>query len=179
MKMENKRKTMKDNVLEAVALVICIFIFGMFVCNGGETPQNVIKTDTITVRDTVWKDTTIIEKELVPKIIVKKKVDTVYTKGGDTLQLITEQKRYDRSLVSDKDTCDLEIYTSGINTSLDSLKWRLKTHSVTNTIEITKYVERKRTFKDRIHFAPNVSFGYGIFSKKPDVYVGFGVNVDL
>lgn len=170
---------MKNSVyLFIFSMIIGFVVGGLLMRKCSNTPK-VIKADTVTVTDTFWKDTTIVEKELVPKIIVKKKVDTVYTKGGDTLQLITEQKRYDRSLVSDKDTCDLKIYTSGINTSLDSLKWRLKTHSVTNTIEITKYIEKKRKFKDRFHFAPNVSFGYGLFNKKPDLYVGFGLNVDL
>lgn len=170
---------MKKSKYYIIAIILCSIIFGIFGYYCGNKPQKIEKTDTVTVTDTFWKDTTIVEKELVPKYIVKKKVDTVYSKGGDTLQLITEQKRYDRSLMSDKDTCDLQIYTSGINTSLDSLKWRLKTHSVTNTIEITKYIERKRKFKDRFHFAPNVSFGYGLFNKKPDLYVGFGLNVDL
>lgn len=170
---------MKKSKYYIIAIILCSIIFGIFGYYCGSKPQKVIETDTVTVTDTFWKDTTIVEKELVPKYIVKKKVDTVYSKGGDTLQLITEQKRYDKSLVSDKDTCDLEIYTSGINTSLDSLKWRLKTHTVTNTIEITKYTEKKRKFKDRFHFAPNVSFGYGLFNKKPDLYVGFGLNVDI
>lgn len=170
---------MKKSKYYIIAIILCSIIFGIFGYFVGNKPQKIEKTDTVTVTDTFWKDTTIVEKELVPKYIVKKKVDTVYSKEGDTLQLITEAKRYDRSLVSEKDTCDLQIYTSGINTSLDSLKWRLKTHSVTNTIEITKYIERKRKFKDRFHFAPNVSFGYGLFNKKPDLYVGFGLNVDL
>ena len=170
---------MKKSKYYIIAIILCSIIFGIFGYFVGNKPQKIEKTDTVTVIDTFWKDTTIVEKELVPKYIVKKKVDTVYSKEGNTLQLITEQKRYDRSLVSEKDTCDLQIYTSGINTSLDSLKWRLKTHTVTNTIEITKYIEKKRKFKDRFHFAPNVSFGYGLFNKKPDLYVGFGLNVDL
>lgn len=170
---------MKKSKYYIIAIILCSIIFGIFGYYCGNKPQKIEKTDTVTVTDTIWRDTTITEKELVPKYIVKKKVDTVYSKGGDTLQLITEQKRYDRSLVSDKDTADIQIYTTGINTSLDSLKWRLKTHTITNTIEITKYIEKKRKFKDRFHFAPNVSFGYGLFNKKPDLYVGFGLNVDL
>lgn len=170
---------MKKSKYYIIAIILCSIIFGIFGYFVGNKPQKIEKTDTVTVTDTFWKDTTIVEKELVPKYIVKKKVDTVYSKEGDTLQLITEQKRYDRSLVSEKDTCDLTVYVSGINTSLDSLKWRLKTHTVTNTTTITKYIEKKRKFKDRFHFAPNVSFGYGLFNKKPDLYVGFGLNVDL
>jgi len=162
---------------------VYIFIFSMiigFVISGlmfrkcNNTPD-VIKIDTITKTDTCWRDTVIKDTLFEPKYIIKKKVDTVYTKGGDTLHLVTEQKMYEKSLVSDKDTCDLQLYVSGINTALDSLKMRLKTHSVTNTVEITKYVEKKKRF----YIAPSVGVGYGFIGKKPDVFIGvsFGVNL--
>lgn len=170
---------MKNSVYIFIFSMIIGFVVGGLLMRKCSNTPEVIKTDTVTVTDTMWKDTTIIEKELVPKIIVKKKVDTVYTKEGDTLNLITESKRYDKSLVSDKDTCDLEIYTSGINTSLDSLKWRLKTHSVTNTIEITKYIEKKKSFKERFHLSPQVGGGFGLIKRTFDVYVGLGVSYDL
>ena len=172
---------MKKDKLHIILLIIAILMMvtswvALF-CK--KTQPNVIKTDTVTITDTLWKDTTIVEKEFVPKEVIKKKVDTIYLENGDTLNLITESKRYERSLVSDKDTCDLKIYTSGINTSLDSLKWRLKTHSVTNTIEITKIVERKKRFKDRFHIEPQVGVGYGLTSKKVDAFVGVGLGIDL
>ena len=143
--------------------------------------QMIEQQDTVykTKHDTLWKDTIITEKELVPKYIVKKKVDTLYTKQGDSIQLTTESKMYQKSLVSDKDTADIQIYTSGINTSLDSLKWRLKTHTITNTIEITKYVEKKKSFKERFHLSPQVGGGFGLIKRTFDVYVGLGVSYDL
>lgn len=155
------------------------FLAGGFFMRKCTNKPNVIKTDTITVTECVCKDTTIIEKEFVQKEVIKKKVDTLYLENGDTLNLVTEQKKYEKSLVSDKDTADLEIYVSGIKTSLDSLKMCLKTHTVTNTIEITKYVERKKTIKDRFHFEPQVGIGYGLTNKKTDIYVGVGLGVDL
>lgn len=161
-----------------ISFIICFIASGLLLKKCQNQPK-VIKTDTITITDTFWKDTTIIEKEFVPKEVIKKKVDTLYLQNGDTLNLITESKRYERSLVSDKDTCDLKIYTSGINTNLDSLKWRLKTHSVTNTIEITKYVERKKRFKDRFHIQPQAGVGYGLISKKVDAFVGVGLGIDI
>lgn len=106
-------------------------------------------------------------------------MDTVYTKDGDTLNIITEAKRYDKSLVSDKDTCDLEIYTSGINTSLDSLKWRLKTHTVTNTITITKYIEKKRKFWDKINIGVGVGYGLGLKNKEIEPFIGVTVNYSI
>lgn len=170
---------MKNSYIFIIALLTGFIVSGLLFTKCGKTPPNVIKTDTVTVTDTIWKDTTIIEKEFVPKIVVKKKVDTVYSKGGDTIQLITESKMYEKSLVSDKDTCDLKIYTTGIETSLDSLKMRLRTHSVTNTVEITKYVEKKKTFWNRFHFGIQTGLGYGIVNKKIDAYVGVGGSFDL
>lgn len=170
---------MKKSKYYIIAIILCSIIFGIFGYFVGNKPQKIEKTDTVTVTDTFWKDTTIVEKEFVPKEVIKKKVDTFYLKDGRDTLLLTESKRYGKRLISDKDTADLTVYVSGINTSLDSLKMRLRTHTVTNTIEITKYIEKKRKFKDRFHFAPNVSFGYGLFNKKPDLYVGFGLNVDI
>ena len=66
---------MKNNTLIVVAIVLCAIIFGIFGYYCGSKPQKVIETDTVftTKTDTLWKDTTITIKELVPKEIVKKK----------------------------------------------------------------------------------------------------------
>lgn len=170
------KKSSWMTIIPTVICAIALLILGYY-C--GKTKNNIKQIDTVTVTDTCWRDTTITEKELVPTYVIKKKVDTVYTKQGDTLSLITESKRYNRSLVSNKDTADVEIYTTGVNTSLDSLKWRLKTHTVTNTVEITKYIQKNKTIKDRIHLEPQVGVGYGLINKRVDVYVGVGLGVDL
>ena len=91
---------MNSNTLIFISIAICFIILGFFYLDRSgyfDPMKEVIKTDTVftTKTDTLWKDTTIVEKEIVPKYIVKKKVDTVYTKEGDTLNLITESKRFD------------------------------------------------------------------------------------
>lgn len=105
----------------------------------------------------------------------------MYTKEGDVLNLITGAKRFDKRLISNKDTADLQIYTSGIETSLDSLKMRFKTHReiVTNTVEVTKYVKERKRFIDRFHIQPQVGVGYGVLNKKFDTYVGVGIGFDI
>lgn len=177
---------MKSNVLIFVSLVICFIILGFFYLdrNGYFKPRNeVIKTDTVfkTKTDTLWKDTLITETKLIPKYIVKTKTDTLFSKDGDTIQLVTESKRFDKRLISDKDTADLQVYTSGIETSLDSLKMRLKTHKevITNTVEITKYVEKKKTFWNRFHIQPQVTGGYDIINKQWGITAGVGVGIDI
>lgn len=168
---------MKKDKLHTILLLIAIIMMAIsFVCVYNKTPKLIEKRDTTIVRDTIWKDTTITEKQVIPKIIVKKKVDTVYTNQGDTLHLVTESKMFDKRFISSKDTCDLQIYTTGINTSLDSLKWRLKTHQI-NTVEtvtITKYVEHKK-----LRITPQVGMGYGVFNKQCDLYIGFGFSYNF
>ena len=177
---------MKSNTLIFISLAICFIILGFFYLDRSgylDQREEVIKTDTVftTKTDTLWKDTTITETKFVPKYIAKKKVDTVYTKEGDTLNLITEAKRFDKRLISNKDTADLQIYTTGIETSLDSLKMRLKTHTdvITNTVEVTKYIQKKKTFWNRWHVGLQGGYGYTFKTKDLQPYVGVGISFDL
>ena len=177
---------MNSNTLIFISIAICFIILGFFYLDRSgyfDPMKEVIKTDTVltTKTDTLWKDTTITEKEIVPKIIIKTKIDTLFKENGETVQLITESKRFDKTILSDKDTADVQVYTSGINTSLDSLKMRLKAHKevITNTVEITKYIDKKKTFLNRFHIQPQVGVGYGVFNKKIDAYVGVGIGFDL
>lgn len=177
---------MNSNTLIFTSIAICFIILGFFYLDRSgyfEPMKEVINTDTVftTKTDTLWKDTTIVEKEIVPKYIIKKKVDTVYTKEGDTFNLITESKRFDKRLISNKDTADVQVYTSGIETSLDSLKMRLKTHReiVTNTVEVTKYVNERKRFIDRFHIGVQAGYGYGFNYKGLEPYVGIGASFDL
>ena len=177
---------MNSNTLIFISIAICFIILGFFYLDRSgyfDPMKEVINTDTVftTKTDTLWKDTTIVEKKIVPKYIIKKKVDTVYTKEGDTLNLITESKRFDKRLISKKDTADVQIYTSGIETSLDSLKMRLKTHKyvITNTVEVTKYIQKKKTFWNRFHIGVQVGYGYGFNYKGLEPYVGIGASFDL
>ena len=160
-------------ILAVLSLVTAISLYWGY----HKQPEIKETRDTTIVKDTVWRDTTITEKELVPKIIIKKKVDTVYTNKGDTLHLVTESKMFEKRLLSSKDTADVTIYTTGINTSLDSLKWRLKTHSThtTETVTITKYVEKKKRFG----IGPTVSFGYDPLRKEWGALIGVGININL
>lgn len=174
---------MKNNTLVWVSLAICAIILGIVYFVGNPTEPNVVKTDTVftTKTDTLWKDTTIVKKEYVPTIVEKIQIDTVYDSNGDTIQLIVEAKKWEDSIVSNKDTAYLQIFTTGIKTSLDSLKMRLKTHTevITNTVEVTKIVEKKKTVWDRFHIGLQAGYGYGFQYKGLEPYVGIGGSFDL
>lgn len=177
---------MKNNNIIWVSALIAVLILGLiwadrsgYFDKGGE----VIKTDTVfsTKTDTLWRDTIIVREQPVEKKVVEVRRDTVFTPGGDTLTLVTEHKTYEERFINHKDTADVAVYTTGINTEVDSIALRLKTHTeiITNTVEITKYIQKKRKFLDRFVVVPNVSAGYGIFTRKPDIYVGIGVGFEL
>ena len=179
MKLTNNTLLYVATILVAVCLVVMHY--------QNKTIQDFKKlieqTDTsVTIkRDTIWRDTLITETKFVPKYIKELKRDTVYTKDGNTLELARESKRFDKRLTIDKDTADIEIYTSGIETSLDSLKLALKTHTdvVTNTTTITKYIEKPKTFWKRFHIQPQVTGGYDIINKQFGITAGIGVGFDI
>ena len=179
MKLTNNTLLCVATILVAVCLVVMHYQNKTIQCF-----KNIIEqTDTsVTIkRDTIWRDTLITETKFVPKYIKELKRDTVYTKDGNTLELARESKRFDKRLTIDKDTADIEIYTSGIETSLDSLKLALKTHTdvVTNTATITKYIEKPKTFWKRFHIQPQVTSGYDIINKQFGITAGIGVGFDI
>ena len=177
---------LKNNTLIWISALLTVLIFGLIWADYRglfNPPGQLIRTDTVMVSDTVtlWRDTTIVKEKPVEKKVVEIRRDTVYSKDGDTISLITEQKTYQERLLSDKDTADVEIYVTGIKTSLDSLKMRLRTHKeiVTNTIEITKVIQKKKTFFDRFHIGIQAGYGYAFKSKELTPYVGIGGSFDF
>ena len=179
MKLTNNTLLCVATILVAVCLVVMHYQNKTIQCF-----KNIIEqTDTSATikRDTIWNSIAITETQFVPKYIKELKRDTVYTKDGDTLELARESKRFDKRLTIDKDTADIEIYTSGIETSLDSLKMALKTHTdvVTNTTTITKYIEKPKTFWKRFHIQPQVTSGYDIINKQFGITAGIGVGFDI
>ena len=148
-----------------------------------DVDENIFDTDTVfsTKTDTVFKTDTVILTNLVPKYIVKTRTDTLFKENGEKVELVEENKIYQDTIISDKDTAEISIFTSGINTRVNSVMLNLKKSEIikTNTIETNNYIKQSKKFKDRIHFSPNLSVGYGMINKKPDVYVGFGVSFEL
>ena len=173
---------MKNNKLIWISALIAVLIICLFWADSRgffDKGGQVIKTDTISVSDTLYLHDTLTVEKPVPYVVTKVKTDTVFTPQGDTLQLVTETKKYEENIIQNQDTARICAQITGINAELDTISVIFNRRTVTNTIEITKYIEKKRKFLDRFHITPNVSAGYGVFSKKPDVYVGIGVGFEL
>ena len=126
-------------------------------------------------RDTVWKDTMIYEPQPAETIDIGK---TVYIKVAvpqpqtqhDTIRDSIEvpvpiyQKRYDDSLYT--------AWVSGYEPALDSIDLHLPTITETVTQTIVEPLPL-------ITFGIQAGGGVGIFSRQPDVYIGFGGQINI
>lgn len=166
-------------VLLLGVLFIVTFIVGYQVGEMRTEPQEI--RDTLTINDTIRKTDTFNVEKLVPKIVKVVKRDTVYNEKGDTIELKTEQKTYIDTLCQNQDSILLKTTISGINAKIDSMQVSLKKQEIikTNTITVTKYIERPKTLKDRIHLQPQATFGYDVINKNCGFVVGIGVGIDI
>ena len=125
------------------------------------TIDTVIDVDTFTKIDTV---------KIPHTILVPSKTDTVWQEKikKDTTLNVT-RKTYD----IDNDSVGAHVVVSGINPMVDTLSiWSKKTsYSVNKTI--IKTIPMKDTKRFKIY--PTIGVGYGVFSRKPDMYIGIGV----
>lgn len=125
-------------------------------------------------RDTVWKDSII--REPVPaetintgrvvylRIPVPGPRDTITLHDSIDVPIPIMQKRYEDSLYT--------AWVSGYEPNLDSIDLRLPT--ITETV--TKTIVKPSPL---ITVGLQVGGGYGVFNRKPDIYVGVGAQVNL
>ena len=125
------------------------------------TIDTVIDIDTFTKVDTV---------NVPHTILVPSKTDTVYQERihKDTTLQVT-RKTYD----IDNDSVGAHVVVSGINPIVDTLSiWSKKTSYTVNRTVI-KTIPMKDTKRFKIY--PTIGVGYGVFSRKPDIYFGITV----
>ena len=129
------------------------------------TIDTLIDVDTLTRIDTV---------KIPNTILVPSKTDTVWQERitKDTTLQVT-RKTYD----IDNDSVGAHVVVSGINPMVDSLSiWAKKTsYSVNKTV--IKTIPMKDSKRFRIY--PTIGVGYGVFSRKPDMYIGIGFTYSL
>ena len=128
--------------------------------------QPVIITDTIT---NVLYDTVFIDH-----------FETVKLRTTDTLTIINDSIRidsvfvevpisiykFDTTFKSDTTQLNLSIRNSGYAVTLDTLSYNFK---------YTPRPPKTNFFKEHFKFGAGVSTGFGVFSKKPDIFVGVGL----
>ena len=175
-------KKTKYIILIILTCILSIFLYNNY-NNIKEYILHVNKIDTVYHTDTFYKDTTfyIIKEKPVPKYIETIKIDTFYKKDGSDTLLKTENKLYQDTFTCAKDSIIIQNFISGINSNLDSTKvdWKRQETIITNTVEITKYIEKKRTFWNRLSIGPAVTAGYDPLHKQFATTIGFGVFFDI
>ena len=134
--------------------------------------KNQPEAETRVEHDTVWRDSIIREpapaetintgKVVYIKIPVPGERDTIRDSIEVPIPIV--QKRYEDSLYT--------AWVSGYDPALDSIELRLPT--ITETV--TKTVVKPSPL---ITFGVQVGGGYGVFNRKPDVYVGIGGQINL
>ena len=159
--MNYKISTILLTVLSVILLSLTIYYANNTQVEYSET----IKIDTVVTHSI---DTITIENNCISyrDVII---LDTVFVK--DTT-LVVEQKVFEDSIST--------IYISGINPELDSIEYRLPKDTVqifTEKIQTVK--EKDKFFKNRFVVTAGVYAGYGLLTKKPDIYVGLGFGMRL
>ena len=149
------------SVVSLVLLFVTIYFYNK--------PQ--VQYETVTKYDTTYVHTfdtiTMTKSDIVYKNTIV--LDTVYLR--DTIKLV-EQKIYQDTLST--------IFFHGIDCEIDSIEYRIPTDTVKFTIDNTVYVQEKDNFwKNRFCITAGIYAGYGLITKKPDIYVGVGVGVRL
>ena len=123
--------------------------------------------DTVIERDTVTK----VDTFNVPHtVLVPSRTDTIYQERieKDTV-LNTISKAYD----IDNDSVGAHVVISGVNPRIDSMSIWAKKTSYTIDRTITKTIPIKDTKRFKIY--PTIGVGYGVFSKRPDMFIGIGM----
>ena len=165
-----RKKTIKIFLLVIVTAAVTAILLSPWLSRErfqSRTPtiDTVIDIDTFTKVDTVKVPNT---------ILVPSKTDTVYQERiqKDTTLNVT-RKTYD----IDNDSVGAHVVVSGINPMVDTLSiWSKKTsYSVNKTI--IKTIPMKDTKRFKIY--PTIGVGYGVFSRKPDMYIGIGFTYNL
>ena len=154
-----------STVLLAILSVVLFFTTVYYATN------KQVKYDTVTKYDTTYVHTidtiTVTKSDIVYKNIIV--LDTIYI--SDTAMFV-EQKVFEDSLST--------IYISGIEANLDSIEYRIKRDTVkiyTEKIQTVK--EKDNFFKNRFVVTAGVYAGYGLLTKKPDIYVGVGCGIRI
>ena len=129
--------------------------------------QPVVITDTITnvVYDTVYLERYKTVKLRTTDTTICYITDTVTRVDSIEVEVPISKYQLDTCFTTDTTQLNLSIRNSGYAVTLDTLSYNFKytpTHQKTNF------------FKEHFKFGAGVSTGFGVFSKKPDVFLGVG-----
>ena len=164
------KKTIKTFIIVIVTAAVTAILLSPWLSR--ERFQSITPTiDTVIDVDTFTR----IDTFKVPHtVLVPSKVDTIYQEKipKDTV-LNTISKTYD----IDNDSVGAHVVISGVNPRIDTMSIWAKKTSYTVNRTITKTIPIKDTKRFKIY--PTIGVGYGVFSRKPDMYIGVGLTYNF
>lgn len=164
-----KKETVKTFVIVILVILVVLLSVKSMKCyqKTQEKPEKVYLTDTIT---NVVYDTVYLERYKTVKLPVDTTVyyiaDTVTRVDSIEVEVPISKYKFDTIFFSDSTQLNLSIRNSGFNVTLDSLSY-----SFTYRPNKTK----TNYFRDHFRFGVGIGTGFGVFSKKPDVFIGVGL----
>ena len=161
-------------IIKSMLILTVIYLLLFFLVKTNRTcqviqekqSQPVILTDTIV--NVEW-DTVYLERYKTVKLPVVDtlilindsiRVDSVFVEVPISIY------KFDTTFKSDTTQLNLSIRNSGYDVKLDSLSYNFK---------YTPRPPKTNFFRDHFKFGAGVSTGLGVFSKKPDIFVGVGL----
>lgn len=122
--------------------------------------KEIIKRDTVTLVDTLYIEKPVYKTKYITK------VDTVYVNDTIPIALPVETKVYEDSTYT--------AQVSGIRADLDWIKVYPKQTTIYEE-KVIQIAQKQPLFE----FKPSVGLGWGITTKKPDIWVGGSLTVNI
>ena len=164
------KKTLKTVLITTLILLVVLLSIKTEKCyqEARKQPKTVYLTDTITnvLYDTVflveYKTVKLPIHDTINQTIIRDslRIDSVF------VEIPISKFQLDTTFTTDTTCLNICIRNSGYAVTLDSLSYRL---------EYTPRPPKTNFFKEHFKFGAGVSTGLGVFSKKPDIFVGVGV----
>lgn len=157
---------MKMRKIEILLLTALICVGLYLVHLHTKSPQNgpqIANFDTLVITHT---DTLIIRDTITKVRPLPRRVDTIYV---DTMPHV--KKTYEI------DSIDYKVHITTDNFDVDSVRVMMKYPIYTNNRTVIKTNVTYK--KKRITHGIQAGIGYGIFNKRPDVYVGYGISINF
>ena len=159
----------KLNKIVFILVITNVIFFTIFSIITYRRVQPVPQTKTIVVSDTLTNvvyDTLFIDHFEIVKlpitdtiVIDSLRIDSVFVEVPISIY------RFDTCFTTDSTNLNIMIRNSGFNVILDSLSYHF---------EYTPTLKKTNFFKEHFKFGVGIGTGFGVFSKKPDVFMNIG-----
>ena len=165
-----KKETVKTFVIIILVLLVVLLSVTSMKCyqEAQEKPETIYLTDTLTnvLYDTIFIDHFEKVKLPITDTTVYYLTDTVTRVDSIEVEVPISIYKFDTTFKSDTTQLNLSIQNSGYAVTLDTLSYNFK---------YTPRPPKTNFFKEHFKFGAGVSTGFGVFSKKPDIFVGVGL----